>query len=76
MGVFERVLGAPYDLAPSNSSPAVGTVALLEEERDTQLMKLPCRHHIYDLQGKKSRRSVVLGGCTLGPEHTLSLLSF
>ena len=45
-------LGVLYDTTPSDSSPAVGTVALLEEELGQMLVKLACRHHIYDLFGK------------------------
>ena len=52
LGVFERVVGVTYDTTPSNSSPAVGTVALLEAERGTQLVKLPCRHQ--SLRGKNN----------------------
>ena len=34
----------------------------------TQLVKLPCRHHIYDLHSKNAREAI-LGGQTLGPGH-------
>ena len=70
MGIFGQVVGVTYDTTPSNSSPAVGTVALLEEVLGYMILHLACRHHIYDLRGKKARK-VILGGRTLGPGHPL-----
>ena len=50
--------GVAYDTTPSNSSPSIGTVALLEED---PTCKAP-------LRGKDAREAI-LGGQTLGPGH-------
>ena len=72
VGVFDSVVGVTYDTTPSNSSVLRGTVALIEQERNTQVVKIPCRHHIYDLFGKNLRK-VVVGRNTTGPGHPLFL---
>ena len=68
--VFDKVCGVTYDTTPSNSSVAVGTAALLEEELGFQILKIPCRRHILDLFGKNLRK-IVLGRATSGPGHPL-----
>ena len=70
LGVLEKVVGVNYDTTASNSSPSVGTVALVEEERQEQLLKIPCRHHIYDLFGKNLIK-VVTGKKSSGPGNPL-----
>ena len=72
LGVFENVVGITYDTTPSNSSVSVGTAALIEEERGVQLVKAPCRRHIWDLIGKNLRK-VFLGRNIGGPGHPLFL---
>ena len=72
LGIFDYIVGVTYNTTPSNSSPAVGTVALLEEEIGQMLVKLACRHHIYDLFGK-NLRNVVVGRKTSGPGHPIFL---
>ena len=44
--VIDYVVGACYDTTASNSSPSVGTVAVIEMYLDRSLFKFPCRHHI------------------------------
>ena len=70
LGVLDLVVGVSYDTTASNSSPQVGTVALIEQEIGEQLLKLPCRHHMIDLHGKNTRR-VAVGGRSLGPKHPI-----
>ena len=48
----------------------------VEEERLEESRRILRDVFEDELRGKKSRRSVVLGGYTLGPEHPLSFLSF
>ena len=70
MGVIELVSGTNYDTTASNSSPAVGTVALIEEHKGEQILKIPCRHHIYDLFGKNLSK-VISGKKSTGPGNPL-----
>lgn len=72
LGVIDLLDGAHYDTTASNSSPAVGTVALLENRRGKQLLKTPCRRHIYDLFGKNTKK-VVSGRPSSGPGDPIFL---
>ena len=68
--LLDQTAMASYDTTMSNSSPAVGTVALFEEEKGEQILKVPCQHHIYDLFGKNLIK-VVTGRASTGPGHPL-----
>ena len=61
-----------YDTVAANSSPAVGAVALIARHKNCQVLKHPCRHHIYDLFGKNIV-VVVSGRRSSGPRAPLFL---
>ena len=68
-GIINNVVGVNYDTTASNSSTAVGTVARIENHLDRGVLKVPCRHHIYELLGKIS--STQIFGATTGPDNPL-----
>ena len=49
IGVTDQVVGCQYNTTASNISPAVGTMTLLEEHQQQQIMKILWRHQIIDL---------------------------
>ena len=70
LGVLDKVVAVDYDTTASNSSPVVGAAALIEQRRNTLLFKVPCRHHILNLQGKNTA-PVVSGRRSTGPADPL-----
>ena len=70
LGVMEQVWATAYDTTATNSSPAVGAAALIEHHRGCQILKCPCRRHIWDLFGK-TISVVVSGQRTTGPQYPL-----
>ena len=72
LGVMRQVCVEDYDTTLTNSSPAVGAAALIEDHRGCQLLKCPCRHHIWDLFGK-NLSVVVSGQRSTGPAYPLFL---
>ena len=66
LGVINYVEGIHYDTPLNNRNVAVGTAALLERNRGCQILKTPCRHHIWDLFGKNIKQ-VVSGRPSSGP---------
>ena len=69
LGVMQLLVGVNYDTTASMTSPAIGTVALIEEEKGEQILKIPCRHHQQDLFGKNCCRIIV--GRSVGPGNPL-----
>ena len=70
LGVLSQICSVSYDTTASNSSPAVGSAALVEQERGCAILKMPCRHHHIDLFGKNIS-PVVSGKRSQGPTDPL-----
>ena len=69
LGVMQLLVGVNYDTTASMTSPTIGTVALIEEEKGEQILKIPCRHHQQDLFGKNCCRIIL--GRSVGPGNPL-----
>ena len=70
LGVMDHIWNLDYDTTASNSSPTVGAAALIEQHRGVQVLKSPCRRHIWDLFGK-NLSTVVSGQRSTGPAYPL-----